>query len=1400
MQRFLPCLLGCFFIVNFLEAQPKYDAALSKIEARYEYGDYDAALSALNKFQKKTSKKLGNQHPYLATFYLRRAKYNLASGFLPEFEADVKSAISASISLHTEASVKHGVLILEVGELYNQNGAYRQAKEYLDKAKKIVEGASKDALLEARWDVEMAEALSGQGFYKEAIALLKKQEQFYVSRAVKQESYVDDKGNLKSRRVPEEELAERLRDYAKVLTLTGITYGRQGNLISADSAFVYAAGWIRKNMSQNSIEYIGNQFANAAVLIENGNEDLPRDLELDRTLNLLKANYRASHKLGILIYEEYLKELQRKDIMVRYYNTKQEYEKMINKAYTKNSVYKARLKAVEFDSKLQRNRTRNLETNATAVLNGASLPRFNITTTEVLEFLYMFALDEKRYQSAENYLTEIVKIKTELFGEDAPQTHLARIQLASFYVDYTNKIAEAAAIYDESYTKVVAKQIAPWHKDHLDILNHRATFYELTDRFKDAVATLDKASEIARAKYDNKDHQYAAELTNIARIQTKIGQYEKADANITTALNILEEYRKEESKKILLINAIETQAVLFGIKGLFDEAEDALDRSARLIVKADNLVGVDDLSTARQLSSLLIQLGRYSQTERLLDKLIAEYEKLYGANSLRLVEPLVNKGTLLLAKGDYTEAERVAQRANQIAVGVYKVNSTKTAPTQKLLSGIYYTIGDYEKAEEQVKLAIESQQREFGKEHIDVAKSLSQLALIKFHKGDDRPEVEKIFKEALTIIGQRVGKDNPQYAEVLKDVAVLYISEKKYDQAFASLTMAENIWKAKTGSKGNVNAAGIYILTGDVYYQMKNYVRAEDFYNQGKGIYEKNFSRSHPEYVKVLSKLAKLNYMKKDFKAAKRNIEESLSKYEAFIKQYFPALSEREKAKYWNTIKGDFEFYNTLAFSNLDDFRDLSEKVYNYQLLTKALLLSSSIKIRQRIMNSEDEDLKNAYNTWVQTKEKLTNALSMSTQQLADNGIDPNALSKEVENLEKTLSARSELFSEGFESKRITYENVQKSLDKNDVAIEMLRFRHFDHTFTDSVVYVALYVKNDNQRPKAIVMPYGNKLESRYFRYYRNCMTGKIEDAYSYKVFWEPIQKQIGQYATVYLSPDGVYNLVNMEALRTPDERYVIDNSNIVLVSNSKDLYLRKVRTRTQADNTATMFGNPTFYLTASVDKSIPDLPGTEKEVEELQALLKQKGWTTSEYVETSASEERVKEIDNPKIFHIATHGFSPDPTQSTADQLAENEAALSENPLMKTGLLLKGAGDVLSKAKYNYNIESGILTAYEAMSLNLDQTDLVVLSACETGLGEVTSGEGVYGLQRAFLVAGAKTLIMSMFKVDDDATQKLVLNFYRKWLNSNNLRQSFIEAKKELRAEYPEPIYWGAFMMIGID
>ncbi len=1404
MKYILSLLLICSALVT--TAQSKYEKFLKKADAAYQTGDYNGAFSSLEKFKKKVNKKMGAQNKYTPTYYHRLAKYSLAAGLVLDFETHAGAALAASTQLQNNTR-EHALLLIDLASLHNQNNYYRKAIETLTQARlqlQQLQLEQKDPLW-AAYDFSYAEALSGQGYYNQAAEILTSRAPYFAGRAIRQETFVDEKGNLKSRKLTDEEFRQRATDYGNLLTLLGRTYGSQGELKKADSTFVMAAGWLRKNLDRYSLPYISNQFHNANLLVENGNETLPDEMDYGRLLNNLKANYKPTHYLATQIQEAYIRQLLRSGSS-RYFNVKLEYEKLINRGFKNTSVYPVRLRALEYDSKLSKDKTRNLEANASNLLaNAKGLPKHNMVAVGLNEFLTNLSIINKKYTSAESYLNATIDIKKELYGDAAPETHLARIQLANYYLDYTNKIAEAEKIYRESFEQVVAKEIGAWHKDHLNILNHLAVLYELTDKYKEASATLDKALEISRAKYSDTDYEFGNELNQIARLQIKLGEYEKAEDNINRSLKVLEEFRKDEAKKVYLINAIETQAVLFGIKGLFDEAEDALDKSARMIVKSDNLVGIDELATAREMSSLFIQLGRYSETETLLQKLIAEYEKQFGPASLRLIEPLVNLGRLTLLKGDYTEADKIAKRANDIATQVYSVNSTKTAPTQKLLSDIDYHIGDYDKAEENIRLALKSQEMQFGRNHIDVAKSLSQLALIKFYKGDDRKEVEKIMIESRNIVGDRLGTDNPQYAEILKNVAILYISEKRYDIAFNSLTQAEAIWRAKTGRKNNINTASIYALTGDVYYQLKNYKKAEEFYSQARNLYEKFFSSSHPEYVKILSKQAKVYYMEKDFKRAKRNIEDALGKYESYIKQFFPALSEREKAKYWNTIKGDFEFYNTLAFSQLEDFRDLSGKVYDYQLLTKALLLSSSIKVRERIMNSQDEGLKQLYGNWLQKKEFLTNALSMSTQQLTDNGINVGALTNEVETLERELSEKSELFGQGFENKRITYENVQKSLDKNSVAIEIVRYRHFDHFFTDSVIYVALYVKNDNARPRVIQMPEGHRMETRFFKYYRNCITGKIPDNFSYKVFWEPIQAGIGQNSTIFLSPDGVYNQINLEAIPSPDGKYVIDNANIVIVNNTKDLFLRKVKAKqagaTSSNNTATMFGNPTFYLTASTDRNIPPLPGTEREVKELEDLLKQKGWTTSEYVETSASEERVKEMESPKIFHIATHGFYTAEIEGNGtEELTENEAMLTENPLLKTGLLLKGAGDVLNKTKYNYNLESGILTAYEAMNLNLDKTDLVVLSACETGLGEIANGEGVYGLQRAFLVAGAKVLIMSMFKVDDEATQKLVLTFYQKWLTTGNLRESFVEAKKEIRVEYPEPIYWGAFMMIGLE
>jgi CHAT domain-containing protein len=1388
-------------------AQSKNDKALIGIEEKYTTGDYAGAIKALDKWKKKAFKKLGQQNAYTPTYFLYQAKYHLASGYIQEFEAYVQQAISSSLAVNKEASPKHVILLMDVANLYAQTQSFQQALEHLENAKKIMDAnALATEELKARYDVDRAEIRSGQGFYTEALKLLNEREVYYVRRAVKQESYVDDKGALKSRRLSEQEQMQRFNEYARLLTLLGKTLGDQGDQRKSDEYFGRANDWIEKNLGRTSTAAIGNRLALADVLINYGAEKSNDDYDYGKLLNSLKIDHKASHILGLAIYNGYMKQLIREDASsAKYQNVKLEFEKIVKGAFKENSIHRIRLKAAEFDSRLDRAKTKNLEGQAITLLSSPGLPRNNPITIQVLDFLYGLSLYNKNYTNAEKYLNDILEIKKNLYGEEAPLTHLSRALLANFYLDYTNKIPEAIKIYEVSYLKVLANEIGTWQYNHIDILNHMADMYELTDNYKEANRILELAENTARGKYDDTHPSFAEELTNNARVLIKLGEYEKAEEKLTKAreimgLKINNDSRKKEE---IIIGVIETQAVLYGIKGQFSEAEDELDRSERIIRKSDKLIGIDQLSTAKELSSLFIQLGRYAQTEDLLDNLVTEYEKLYGKNSLRLVEPLVNQGRLALAKGDYTQAERLAQRANQIALSVYKETSTKTAPTQKLISDIDYIIGDYDNAERNILKAVRAQESQFGRQHVETARSLSQLSLIKFYKGDDKKEVEKIMAESRKTIGDRLGTDNPTYAEILKNLAVLYISQKRYNEAFGVLTQAEAIWRSKTGSKNNINTAAIFTLTGDVYYQIKNYSNAEKFYVQAKEIYEKYFSDTHPEYVKILSKEAKVDYMQKDFKRAKRNIEQALNSYEAFIKQYFPALSEREKAKYWNTIRPDFEFYNTLAFSQLDDFKDLTGKVYNYQLLTKALLLSSSIKIRERILNSKNQPLIDAFTKWLRDKEFATKAQSMSAQQLAENGIDMAALNNEIDRLEKELSEKSELFGQSFENKRITYENVQKSLAKNEVAVEMVRYRHFDHSFTDSIIYVAMYVRNDGARPKVIEFPQGHRMESNSFKYYRNCIISKIEDERSYKTFWEPIEKGVGQYATLYLSPDGVYNQINLEAIPIPgsEGKFIIDNSNIVLVNNTKDLYLKKLKSKPGVkSNSASMFGNPIFYV-SSKGGDVDQLPGTEKEVMELQRLLKQNGWKTTEYVEQSASEEKIKSLDSPSILHIATHGFySPSGAEDVLGELTENEAEMTQNPLLKTGLLLTGAGDILNKTKFNYNLDNGILTAHEAMSLNLDKTDLVVLSACETGLGEITNGEGVYGLQRAFLVAGAKVLIMSMFKVDDEATQKLISSFYRKWITTGNQRQSFIDAKKELRTEYPDPIYWGAFIMIGLE
>lgn len=1408
MFRYLVIFLfaACFCSTPLL-AQ-KTEKAFFKAEELHRKGKYEKALKSATKLKKTIVKKEGDRNAYYALVSLKMVKYRLSLGFADNMEIELKQAIALSEEVNGPFAYAHLLILMEAAEVWMDYGNWQQAYNLLSKAyADAAKFTDTDASAMAKFRLQYAVIQANRGFLKEALKLATEIEPQLRNRMAESTMQIlDKKGLPKTVKISAEESRSRKIDYADLLNAKANMYRLQGNFNSTDSALMVAEKWIGSQLGKKDLAYVRQLYLTALLMDEHGVKKLPGKL-YDKALETARKSLDPHHQICLEIHRSKIRYfIREQDKRAKF--EKSAYQKHVGKRYKTKSIPVRYLALFDLETRFNEERLKQMDGKIMLLLEGKNELPEHPMRLELLELGYKAMLAENNYKKAEYYLKKLIEGKRSYYGEDAPFFHLTKIQLAIFVTQHADDFQLAGEIFKQSFTEKVQPQIHPGHVDYIAIHNAMAEWYEANDQYQAATQALESALLAARKKYDDKDVEYGLVLEKIASIQISMGLYEIADKNLQASGAILTKI-KDKEYQTYLAKYWETQARLYFVYGQFDDAEAALSKADKAKSKASLISDRADLDAINNLAGIYLETGKYAKTEKLLSQSIQEKERDYGLKSRKLIVPLTLYSRYQLAIGDYTEAEKTVSRAMQIAESAFGKQSVKLAPAHLQLAEIYIILGDYEKAETQLRMGITNLEQNLGKEHIETAMATSRLGNVLQLKGEPFKVVEPLFLQSERVIEAKLGRNSPRYAELLKDMATVYISNDRIGDAFLYLDRAEKIWEAKLGRRNNIKAASIYTLKGDIFYIQSEFAKAEEQYLKAQTLYNRFFSKNHPEYIKVQSKLAKVYYMNGDLKKSKSLIENSLENYNAFIDAYFPALSEREKAKYWNTIKEDYEFYQSLALRMSGDYPDMIGKMYDNALKTKAILLSSSIKMRERIQNSNDEELKALYNNWLYKKELLTVSLSMTNDQLAENEINPGVLRNEVEKMEKMLSEKSELFKQSFDSKKITWQNVRSSLKENEVAIEMLRFRHFDKTFTDSVVYVAAYTQPGKEKyPEIITLPHGTMLESRYLSYYRNAIKYKLKDHISYQIFWKPIVDRVGATASIYLSADGVYNQINLEAMRTPDDRFVIDNSNIVLVSNTKDLYLRAARpAMPPAAKTAYMFGNPIFYIDENVQDSaeqlIAQLPGTKKEVEELKELFLADGWSTNYFLEKNATEDQVKLLNSPKVFHVATHGFfesGAGPLEASIVDLSENEFQAYQNPLFRSGLMLTGAGDVLAQSAYNFNVASGILTAYEAMNLNLDYTELVVLSACETGLGEQQAGEGVYGLQRAFLVAGARTLIMSLFKVNDEATQQLMVKFYRNWLQTGDKRQAFIAAKKELRDTYQHPIYWAAFVMIGLD
>lgn len=804
--------------------------------------------------------------------------------------------------------------------------------------------------------------------------------------------------------------------------------------------------------------------------------------------------------------------------------------------------------------------------------------------------------------------------------------------------------------------------------------------------------------------------------------------------------------------------------------------------------------------TLSNLGLLYHTTGRYALAEEYTKKALIKRE--VSPNKTGYAASLNNVAVLYKDMGFYTKAEKFIIKAENYLKSIERDNSIKYAIVLNNRAMIYQTTGKYKDAEKLMKESIKiagDEVKEKSSTYVRLKVNLAQLYQLTKRYDD----AEKIYLDALETQKRRMGKSSPDYAVLLRNAASLYQQMRRFDKVEEFLKDAVDIYEKQFGQEHPSYAQVIYEL--GIFYQSQNRLaEAEPLFRKSLDIQSKTLGEHHPNIAKTLENTAILYWRKEDFKKASEVYKKAMDEYIYQINTFFPAMNDYEKTKFWDKIQPKFiRFYN-FAVEAQKTVPEITADVYNFHIATKALLLNSSRKVKNRILNSGDRTLISNYNNWQDSKNWLAKLYTYSEEELKEENINIDSLETVVKNLEKDITQASEDFKKANESRVVSYNDVSKILKTGEVAIEIIRINSFYFLYPKSEIhYIALVLRNDGSYPKMTFLKDGDDMETTWSEEYQET----IHSGKSMKPFYNYYWKNIAELLTssdkkLYTSIDGIYNQVNINTIELPSGRSILDAKDIQFVTNTKDIL--SFNKNKKVLKTAFLLGYPDYKLDLPDNLAkLSPLPGTEKEVKTIQSLLKENSYNVTSVFAKNATETVLKNVKSPYILHIATHGYFLENTVENAEDTRAfgiEPMKAYENPLLRSGLLLAGADRAINEmnTKENKDDNDGILNAFEAMILDLDNTDLVILSACQTGLGEIKNGEGVYGLQRSFQIAGASSIITSLWEVSDAGTQDLMSAFYKYWLQSGDKHNAFRKAQLEIKSKYKYPFYWGAFVLVG--
>ena len=769
-------------------------------------------------------------------------------------------------------------------------------------------------------------------------------------------------------------------------------------------------------------------------------------------------------------------------------------------------------------------------------------------------------------------------------------------------------------------------------------------------------------------------------------------------------------------------------------------------------------------------------------------------------------------GVFSLELAKYGDAEMELLSAKTFYSNIYSAHHPLVASVWSRLAVLYSEQSRYRDAIDAAQQQLDNYISEYGRN--DRFTALAAIAVAEYHLlANDISGAEKIFSAYSSILTSSYGLQSNEYLRLLKLQGDIAFLKKQFSQA-------KNIYSTALTQSVNIKNIRL-ILRGKIELERaraRTIIAEDDSALTDVERAVKDIKESQNSSLLLSAKCALVKGVIQEQQGAMslafQSFRSALELYKLATKENFRYTSERERLEFIRdiTFNGGRVFSSVLR--NIALHPEGNALAYDWLLFQKGIVLTSIQSTRTAAVRSGDTTIASLLDSIALLRSRRSALNTNSPLSLAKPYITADTLNTLINDLEKNIAQRSAKFSRFSTLGSLHWTDIKQKLSSDACAIEITTFPYYEgERKTDSIFYSAFSISHKDQfAPRSIFLGNSSSIDDpaimrEYFRAL-DPQSKKRRDALTLvsKLLWSPLERLTDSFKTIYISPDGIYSQVSFASLNLDAKTQLIDKYRIGVVANTADILRDSSSTNS---NSVTIFADPNYEDAAATErvktitpvaslKPLERLPATRQEATSITGLFKKANWKATTLLGVDAEELQLEKVSRPEILHIATHGrFAKNNADSTQRDISPI------NDLLDCSLYFGGANTTFRSGTTDAS-NDGILTGLEAMSLDLEGTNLVTLSACESGKGIIEPGEGVFGLPRAFRAAGAQNILMSLWKVPDKETSELMTQFYKNLLDGESKIDALRDAQRTTRAiikkRYNEdiPLFWSGFVLIG--